>query len=1357
MSLQLSTPAFLNPGLFISHILWDSSLSDYSGYPWDTVNFTLLIESSHPTVIEISPSEASFRGGDPIRVFVTGFPPAVHAANFRVSFGDLPCTLLSEPYGDILGTYISFSSPVLAPGLKIFGISYNYSTESIFEVSSHLYITTDEIALNCLAGCTSRVGTKSTVASLKLELGQTQKISLDANTRIRCRFVSGQSQNNCSVWNAIFGPWSPCADRPTSNCTEIRVQYGIEYEMRSYLITPLTSAYLSIASSDILLNSLVAPVQLQRAPAVSSAEFSSNWALVLISFDQSVSISQLPGCSLILNPIILGSSATCMWRDNMNFVIMLGIEPAILPGDSLILSAKLSDVTSLAWTVEPQRVVIGAPSVVQAPQIFITGPDVISQCDLAEIQATASSSRNTFSWGCVNDRGLDAAVSNYTGPVLSMNGSTLQVGKSYYITVKLKTYYGIWSPTVTHLLLISASPVPIVTINLPSPPYERSADIYLESSAIFSRCSTGSTSLQFQWTISTDQIKVNNTGANAVIQSTDPVLFIPAYTLGSGQSYKISLSVGMGGQLAVTALKQMTIQREKVIARVAGGNPYVQEGSTVNLDASQSVDPNRCPNPSLAGACDSTRFLDFVWGCFIGDSQPCRFKNGSLAIFQRAAKINMNLSLLNIPTRSNIKFTITVSNSDTSDQQSVYVGLSPYPVAKVQISLVYLTASRVAYYGTAEGLIQALNWSITSSSGSSDAALDTSDPTTFITGTSGQQLVVRLDTPAASVLFRPGATYRVTLNVISSAGHGMSWLALSIPLPPTGGVCSVSPLKGSSISTDFAVACKDWQGSFMPLVYSFSVRLASVIDPMDTSVTWSPPSSSEQFTTYLPDGNFSLAAMIIDAQGFFTVVSPALIQVRSVDNRPPDVQAVSSLFSKFNLQAQTTQVLMLVDSLASNINSAPGACASSACRRLLGSSSAYRIALRRLLLRALSGSLSSRVSSRTAPTLLKSVKRAASVPSELDLDSIQLAQNQFSSFQQLDLRVLQSGAIVDVIKLSRNLIRSAVPIMETDPLAAFNVQMIHSILQLSLKYWLGMVPGENPLEVKLKELSLSVVQTFTTGSTVVIYSSDDLTNTSRRAAVSTAVDVGGGIVRLSPSLASDSSAATGVLPSEVVGVSVWGSLLSSKSDVAWICPDSSMYCVRLGFVFAGDFQDYNISCLRWSGSSWINASCTAQAEDIGTEGGQAFAVNCSCGTDGIFKAAAVPKKVPAEPVPFQSAVMFDNLVFSSWSAVTVAAVMVTLSVTSGSIFYLIYGRVRVMDAPSAQAIMRKWFETETPKRRRLRPTREAPGDDPGGSGTGVTHAAGKMEVSPSVTSELCFPLRPVHLESVLPPIMFLDD
>ena len=139
------------------------------------------------------------------------------------------------------------------------------------------------------------------------------------------------------------------------------------------------------------------------------------------------------------------------------------------------------------------------------------------------------------------------------------------------------------------------------------------------------------------------------------------------------------------------------------------------------------------------------------------------------------------------------------------------------------------------------------NWSVQQTGASQSAlAFNPADTSVFLAGTVGPNLVIRLDTPIASVLLaKPGAAFTISLAVASSFGSGTAAAILAMPAPPSGGICRVSPQTGVPLKTQFVVHCKDWSCDTLPLSYSFSTRSLEIAVASDPAVSWSSPTAKK--------------------------------------------------------------------------------------------------------------------------------------------------------------------------------------------------------------------------------------------------------------------------------------------------------------------------------------------------------------------------------------------------------------------------------------------------------------------------------------------------------------------------------
>eukprot|EP00961_Rhodomonas_salina_P161175 2169855-Rhodomonas_salina.1 len=76
------------------------------------------------------------------------------------------------------------------------------------------------------------------------------------------------------------------------------------------------------------------------------------------------------------------------------------------------------------------------------------------------------------------------------------------------------------------------------------------------------------------------------------------------------------------------------------------------------------------------------------------------------------------------------------------------------------------------------------------------------------TGWEKRQLVLIPSVEASAALFVPGVDYHVKLHARAGGVEGESQSLLRVPLPPTGGVCTVSRATAAALVEDLEVTCQ---------------------------------------------------------------------------------------------------------------------------------------------------------------------------------------------------------------------------------------------------------------------------------------------------------------------------------------------------------------------------------------------------------------------------------------------------------------------------------------------------------------------------------------------------------------------
>ena len=201
----------------------------------------------------------------------------------------------------------------------------------------------------------------------------------------------------------------------------------------------------------------------------------------------------------------------------------------------------------------------------------------------------------------------------------------------------------------------------------------------------------------------------------------------------------------------------------------------------------------------------------------------------------------------------------------------------------------------------------------------------------------------------------PGVHYYITLDAFADRRSGAvplgsAWVDLIRPLPPTGGACTATPTTGTALVTAFSVACAGWVGTTPPLRYSFSAVptgltgiAAGAADDRDWM--WTPAVSSAVQFLYLPAGNHSLWARIMDADGCSTTVLVADLCVNmSSGNGIASLAVIDGMMGQLVRLGQVTQLLILAHAVALEVNDQAlrvrtSAAAAGGGRRLLAQSS----------------------------------------------------------------------------------------------------------------------------------------------------------------------------------------------------------------------------------------------------------------------------------------------------------------------------------------------------------------------------------------------------------------------------------
>ena len=1336
LMLVLALPPMAYSGVFDVNI---SNANPSQLYPLQTGHFNVTILPARPAIALVNPSSSPNQGGTTVTIHVTGFPAKLSSSGVVVYFGISAALILGVPVSDGTGgSVLSVSTPA-GQGLSQIVVGYwlpdlgPLPATQLNASQPFLYVSSEVTAL-CEVPCWCDVALLAP-QNVSFVVSAANTIALNLSS-----FVLGCNAqldgrppghgSDCSVSGFTAEP-APCDTSAGSNskCTRVIVQILLVPRAPQLAAGPSNPGFITLESSISAAArphpvQVSVPVSFRRSPRLLSAIFSSSFGRVSLTFDQETNTPQLPCAALLkVHGLLLGAEPMCGWSSPATLTIVLGFGATLLPGDIVTVISSLSDNKAQLVPATNQTSVVASPPVPLLPSVAITGPDSVSACDIAQLSASVSTAPGaTYVWGCENDRDLDSELSNQTaGPTVTIKGTQLMAGKSYFISVQARSRFGTLSNLAFRTLVLSDSPQPLVSIKLPPPPYLRSSTIFLEAEAVFSSClspSAGS-SITFFWTVAATG--ADGTQGLPVVQGAGSLLSIPAGVLAAGAQYMATLTGLQAGQSPAKTTQAFQLGTQPVVALISGGNTrsvYVQ-GSSL-LDASPSYDPDTCVyadngatgmptcvSPAAAGV------LVFAWACLLA-GVPCSLaSDGKTASFGTGATAFLDMTVLAFPSpsTSELVMTVTVSQANGGDatQASVTVLISNTPTVDVQIVPLYETAERAGYTAAipvAEIGSATYCWSLVAGLNSAKQSFLMSDSSTFLAGNTGASFVVLLESSnAAALLSAPGAAYTVSLTVTTASGSGQASLPLFVPSPPSGGSCVAQPSVGKPILTAFTVFCLDWSADSLPITYSFAAPPSGAIVPTDTS--WSTQTPAPTCEMFLPAGNYSLAAMVFDAFGASATIiaaNPVVVTAGGTGGAigaEIDLTSLGSLADRLVGQGSTGVALALFDSVAASLNAA-SLTVQVGSRRLSGSSAAYQMAVRRLLLQRLSGT--GPVVALTAPPMIRASRRAAAAPAEIDSPGVSIVVGQLvASLNTMSLRqVRASTTFQDSVGLIGNALAAGGPLLNDKELGNLVTETSAAILAAAQLYASGMVLTEAIKTVTSTNMLLEMAPNGPAAAGLSISIASPLTGngasySQRRSAQeeATATPVGIAVLRLATSVGFPTAEENGVdtAAAEIVGIRMATDATLSATTVAaaasagsWACPvredsDSvrttaasvSALCTRFEMTMrwaAGEAMGATAqySCQRWDEKAWANNSCSM------TDVGNGSVVNCSCDSDGIFTVAVtIAPKIVVMQAPIVASMFFRSV--DSYATVMCWSLCMCLAAAVGLLFSLVSYRL----------------------------------------------------------------------------------
>ena len=591
-------------------------------------------------------------------------------------------------------------------------------------------------------------------------------------------------------------------------------------------------------------------------PRSMTCTFHRSGAYFEVVFDKPTDQANIAADSWYCNQlfIFVGSNATiCTWTSSTT---VKGTFPVVTPsslspGDAFSIKGGhlrsacigntlcASNLNSLFMS--NSTVIAQGPAFPISPTVMVVVPTQIGTCndlliDLSGSTGSGGRPWTSIAWSVQAENGNATALTAFIRSNFESSMNHFIIPRSllsetaYSIGVTFSNFLGD-SASSTSIVDVSGDPdLPVVSIlGLTSRVMKASDVLSLQGSAALSNCALSS-SLNYTWTLSTPssgEVDFKSTGV-------DPRKYtVAAYSLNAGSSYKATLTVlslNSIGQRLSSGFSMVTIYvaHGNVKAAVRGG--YVREiriNKALNLDASISSDEDTSTG--------STGLL-FSWSCTIisltNFGSACNFSSMGVPL--------SSTSLLSLPANQMVletkySFLVTVTSADgRSASQSVTVlplstgcpvvfsnntrvKFNYDKVLSLPGTIIGNSTTRATWTAFYDGIPVSLDRALTR-------------PTVDFTR---KEVISAINFPLTVLpyTFVSGRTYTFRLSAYildDSTLVGKAEIVLTVNAPPTGGMTTVTPLRGHALVTDFAMSTTGWSDdlSDYPLSYSFSYQLA---------------------------------------------------------------------------------------------------------------------------------------------------------------------------------------------------------------------------------------------------------------------------------------------------------------------------------------------------------------------------------------------------------------------------------------------------------------------------------------------------------------------------------------------------
>jgi len=572
--------------------------------------------------------------------------------------------------------------------------------------------------------------------------------------------------------------------------------------------------------------------------------------MVLLGFGATISVNQ---------QIVLAADALL---DGSSLQDDLSISPGGLRGKAICESPfDASGPTPLCFQITkavrgPVRV--RRPPNAIKPTAILKGPSMVGPCDNLELHASSSYGSGgrelQFELGLkpstADDSELRAFVSGasqppYTQKSWRIDPSLLKLGVS--ATFVLRAFNFLDQSSLSELTVMKSHvTVPIIMIEGPQAKEVFSTQITrLRGDVVLSRCAAEvDKSVDFEWSlvrVFPDDLS-ETLKLDSVTRATRS-LYIAPRQLVAGHTYTFELTGTMQTNRTNTGSEQINLVcvYAPLVAKIAGSDRAIQWGDILTLDATASLDLDGAPPPGAP-----VWPLDYAWDCFTKSGSAC-LGPGNPAMLVNEAKLLLDSIMLS-PGVYDFQVTLLKEPGPRRDSASVKIWILPnVSPALVVLNLVVRKVNpgdRVLLQGHLASSVSVLRGPEETA-----APLSLSSPTAQLLWEQleGEEMMqyprylsISPEFPSVAIregVLQGGQDYRFRFTVLDTRHpgvRGVAEIAFTVNLPPSSGLCGVTPQEGYS-TTDFEFLCKHWVDDVddLPLTYEYRYTLPGSASPTD--------------------------------------------------------------------------------------------------------------------------------------------------------------------------------------------------------------------------------------------------------------------------------------------------------------------------------------------------------------------------------------------------------------------------------------------------------------------------------------------------------------------------------------------